>query len=244
MAAESSVAIAVMAKVPAPGRAKTRLCPPLTPDQAAALAAAFLADIAERVAALAARIDAAAYVAYTPRADAVVLDALVPPGIGLVVQPAGDLGARMAGVAAELMRRGHRGVVLLGADAPTLPGAIVEQAAAAAAVPGRVAMAPMLDGGYGVLALDRPHGALFDAMPWSTGAVAKLTRRRARAAGIDLIELPGWYDVDDAPSLALLAAEFAGSPLPLGHGLPGADAARTRALVWTLSQIVQSGTDE
>ena len=92
-------------------------------------------------------------------------------------------------------------------------------------------MAPMRDGGYGVLALDRPHPALFAAMPWSTDQVAALTRRRAQAAGLDLIELPGWYDVDDTASLALLAAELAGHPPAVGHALPGAAAPRTAGVL-------------
>jgi rSAM/selenodomain-associated transferase 1 len=232
--AQTSVAIAIMAKAPVPGRAKTRLCPKLTPEAAAALAAAFLADVAERVALLAGRVGAAPYIAYTPREHVATVDSLVPDGIGLVLQPEGDLGARIESVVAELIGYGHTGVVLLGTDAPTLPDVVLEQAVATLAAPGRVAMAPMLDGGYGVLALDKPHQALFADMPWSTGAVAELTRRRARSAGLDLIELPMWYDVDDELSLALLAAEFDGGPLPLGHGLIGAKAHRTEALVRTL----------
>lgn len=232
--ARRSVAIAIMAKAPLPGHAKTRLCPPLTPETAAALAAAFLADVAERVAVLARRIGAAPYIAYSPREAVAAIDTLVPDGVGLVLQPEGNLGARIEGVVAELIDHGHAGAVLLGTDAPTLPDIVLEQAAAAAATPGRVAMAPMLDGGYGVLALDKPYRTLFADMPWSTGAVAELTRKRARAAGLDLIELPIWYDVDDALSLSLLAAEFDGGPLPLGHGLVGAKARRTEALVRTL----------
>jgi rSAM/selenodomain-associated transferase 1 len=229
--AQTSVAIAIMAKAPVPGRAKTRLCPPLTPEEAAALASAFLADVAERVAVLGERVGAASYIAYAPREDVAAVDALVPDRVGLVLQPEGDLGARIKGVVAELLEHGHAGVVVIGSDAPTLPDLILEQAVAIAAMPRRVAMAPMLDGGYGVLALNQPDSTLFTDMPWSTGTVAELTRQRARAAGIELIELPIWYDVDDALSLSLLAAELNGGPLPLGHGLVGAKVPRTEAVM-------------
>ncbi|BBF93607.1 TIGR04282 family arsenosugar biosynthesis glycosyltransferase [Blastochloris tepida] len=234
MPASGPVAIAIMAKVPAPGRVKTRLCPPLTPADAAALAAAFLADVAGRLADLAHRLGAVAYVAHAPAGEAAAMAAALPLPLPLIPQGEGDLGARMAGVVAALCAHGHRGVVLLGTDAPTLPDAIIEQAVRTLDVPGRIAMAPMRDGGYGVLALDRPHPALFSGMPWSTGQVAALTRQRAQAAGLDLTELPGWYDVDDPPSLALLAAELAGRPPEVAHALPGGRAPRTAALLAAL----------
>ncbi|KAA5599543.1 TIGR04282 family arsenosugar biosynthesis glycosyltransferase [Blastochloris sulfoviridis] len=234
MEASGPVAIAIMAKVPVPGRVKTRLCPPLAPVEAAALAAAFLADVAGRVADLARRLGAVAHVAHAPAGEAVEMAACLPLPLPLIAQGEGDLGARMAGVVAALCARGHRGVVLLGTDAPTLPDAILAEAVRALDIPGRIAMAPVRDGGYGVLALDRPHPALFADMPWSTNQVAALTRTRARAAELELVELPGWYDVDDPPSLALLAAELAGHPPEVGHALPGVGAPRTAALLATL----------
>ena len=56
-----------------------------------------------------------------------------------------------------------------------------------------------------------PHWALFADIAWSTDTVAAQTRERAAALGLDLVELPLWYDIDDAASLDRLAQETSGS---------------------------------
>ena len=53
----------------------------------------------------------------------------------------------------------------------------------------------------------RPHAGLFADIAWSTDTVAAQTRDRAVALGLDLVELPLWYDIDDAASLDRLVRE-------------------------------------
>ncbi len=78
-------AIGVMAKAPRPGLAKTRLCPPLTPEQAAAMSAAFLRDTTENIALAARSVPIYGCIAYAPAGDEAWFDGRVAEGTGLVL---------------------------------------------------------------------------------------------------------------------------------------------------------------
>jgi hypothetical protein len=198
------IALAVMAKAPVAGAVKTRLCPPLRPDEAATLARCFLEDRVEQVAALPA---ADPVVAYAPAGRGREVCALLPAGVRLLPQAAGDLGVRLDALLSGLLAEGYAGAIALGTDTPTLPTAYVEQACAALAAPdGDVVLGPSEDGGYYLIGLRRPAPALFDAMRWSTATVCAETLARARAAGRRVRLLPRWFDVDRPPDLARLRA--------------------------------------
>jgi rSAM/selenodomain-associated transferase 1 len=198
----SRVALAVMAKVPAAGAVKTRLCPPLTPDDAAALARCFLLDRVEQLSAVAAGDP---IVAFAPAGREADMRALVPPGIRLVAQAEGDLGTRLDRLLTDLLAEGYRAAIAVDADSPTLPTAHLERACrdlmggAIDAVVG-----PCDDGGYYLIGLRTPAPALFRDMPWSTAAVLGATRERAARAGLALALLPPWFDVDRGDDLARL----------------------------------------
>ncbi|HEY1934264.1 MAG TPA: TIGR04282 family arsenosugar biosynthesis glycosyltransferase [Acetobacteraceae bacterium] len=212
-----SCAIAVMAKAPQPGRSKTRLCPPLLPEQAAALSAAFLRDVTENIC-LAAQVEPiSGYVAYAPEGSESLLHPHIAAGTGLVL--ADGLGAMPDGVAGfgrslfhavtALFARGHNAVCLLNADSPNLPTRFLCEAAAALARPGdRMVLGPADDGGYYLIGLKAPHAAVFADIAWSTEHVSRQTLQRADAAGLDVELLPQWFDVDDLASLERLAAEL------------------------------------
>ncbi|MDX6645337.1 MAG: uncharacterized protein QOK40_1064 [Miltoncostaeaceae bacterium] len=212
---------------PVPGRAKTRLCPPLAPHEAAALALAFLLDLLDGLGAAAVdREVCAADAAARP-----LLGPLLPPGVALAAQPPGDLGARMRAVSAGRLAAGRPAVVLVGADCPTLGPGPVRAALDALAAGADAALCPAADGGYSLIALARPHPELFRAVPWSSAATLAVTRRRARDAGLRLVELDRIDDVDRPADLVRLAGELAaaGSPSP---------APRTRALLHRLGYEV------
>jgi glycosyltransferase A (GT-A) superfamily protein (DUF2064 family) len=76
--------------------------------------------------------------------------------------------------------------------------------------------------------VSKAHPRLYEDIPWSTAAVFQTTVERAAEIGLPVVTVPGWYDVDDAVSLAMLEAEFAGEP-PFAGALPGGDAPATRA---------------
>jgi rSAM/selenodomain-associated transferase 1 len=223
---DAACAIAVMAKAPQPGLVKTRLVPPLTPEAAGLLSRSFLSDITENIRRAAAARPIAGYIAYAPAGGEALFDGLLAPGTRLVLadgsgaMPPGvqGFGRALFHAAQALFARGHRAACLLNSDGPTLPTALLSQAAEALAAPGeRVVLGPAEDGGYYLLGMKAPHPHLFADIPWSTAGVAEETRRRARALGLDIVELAPWYDVDDGAALRRLWREV--SAPPPAHGL-------------------------
>ncbi len=206
-------AIAIMAKAPLPGQVKTRLVPALSASDAAALAAAFIVDIASRFRALAQAFDAMLFLYHTPDEAVREFNALTGE-IRLRPQGRGDLGHRMHAVTVGLRAEGFTQIVLVGADSPTLPYARVAAAFDALNMGAHVAICPADDGGYVLLAVDAPHRVLFEAIPWGSDTVYSLSVKLARNAGLVVRELAGWYDVDTADDLARLRDE-------LNHGARG-----------------------
>jgi glycosyltransferase A (GT-A) superfamily protein (DUF2064 family) len=70
-------------------------------------------------------------------------------------------------------------------------------------------LGPADDGGYYLIGMKQAHPHLFADVNWSTEIVAQQTRARVGELGLELVELPRWYDVDDEPSLRRLVAEVA-----------------------------------
>jgi uncharacterized protein len=209
--------IAFMAKASAPGRAKTRLVPPLTFEEAAALNTAFLQDVAENVL-LAAR-DAerhggiAGYAAYGPPGSEDFFHSTLPASIGLIEAWRPNFGDCLLHTIEEIFARGHASAVVLNSDSPTLPTALLVETAAALAQPGdRAVLGPSSDGGYYLLGLKAAHRHMFENIAWSTEKVAKQTVERAREIGLDVHRLPVWYDVDDVDGLRRLHAELSERP--------------------------------
>lgn len=206
-------ALAVMAKAPRAGKVKTRLSPPLTLVQTAALNICFLKDTTENLATVA---GARGLVCYTPVGDEVAFDGLLPAGFALIAQRGDGFGERLLAAAEDILACGFTAVCLIDSDSPTVPQAAFDRAAAELQRPGdRVVLGPSHDGGYYLIGLKVAHPEPFQTISWSTGSVAEETRERCREAGIELVELPVWYDVDDAATLALLMDEvLEGVPPP------------------------------
>lgn len=211
--------IAVMAKAPQPGRAKTRLVPPLTPQIAAALSAAFLRDMTENLALAAREAPIQGWVAYAPAGLESLFDGMLAPGTRLLLADGKAVTApRVQGfgrcllhAVEALLAAGHRSACVLNSDSPTLPTALLRQAAEALAKPGdRVVLGPAEDGGYYLLGVKAAHVHLFEEVAWSTSCVAVQTRDRVRELGLELVELASWYDVDDAAALRRLIGELEG----------------------------------
>jgi hypothetical protein len=202
MEVSSKCAIAIMAKAPEPGEVKTRLCPPLSLDEAARLYRCFLLDKIDQVKAL--KVGAPA-IAYTPDHARALFAALVTPNFRLIPQEGPDLGARILNTLNRLIDFGHSGAVAVGSDTPTLPLAYLETAVSLLAAPAiDVVLGPSQDGGYYLIGLRKPHPELFEQMQWSTAEVFSETMRRARAKGLRVACLPPWYDVDTPEDLRRL----------------------------------------
>jgi rSAM/selenodomain-associated transferase 1 len=235
MGLETSCAIAVMAKAPQPGRSKTRLVPALTPEQAARLSAAFLRDVTENIAA-AARVQAiAGYVAYAPVGLEHLFAGHLAEGTGFVLADGTpDMPPNVQGFGRcllhavdALLGRGHAAACVLNSDSPTLPTMLLEEAARLLAAPrDRAVLGPADDGGYYLLGMKKSHAHLFADIAWSTGTVARDTAARAAEIGLEFVTLPGWYDVDDAASLARLIENL---QMPQGETPTPYEAPATRA---------------
>jgi rSAM/selenodomain-associated transferase 1 len=206
-------AVAVMAKAPEPGWAKTRLCPPLSPMQAAALSAAFLRDVTENIALAARNVPIHGFVAYAPAGSEASFAGHLADGTALVLadgsppMPADvqGFGRSLLHAAQALFALGFGAVCLVNSDSPTLPTEFLVQAARTLLASGeRIVLGPAADGGYYLLGMKQPHPRLFADIVWSTSGVAAATRARAEALGLDVLTLPTWYDVDDWESLARL----------------------------------------
>ncbi len=211
-----------MAKTPTPGDVKTRLCPPLTPAQAAALARCFLEDRVEQLEAIEIGDP---IVAFTPREREAELRALLGPAVRLVPQAGADLGARLDRLLTDLLAEGYAAAVAVDADSPTLPTAFLTRACAhLLAAAADVVVGPSEDGGYYLIGLTLPAPALFGDMPWSTPAVLE-TVTRARRLGLRLGLLPRWFDVDRGEDLTRLRASMANL---VGDGLGEAAPFRPR----------------
>jgi uncharacterized protein len=191
----SAVALVVIAKAPVPGRSKTRLCPPCTPAQAAALARAALCDTLAAVAAAPAR------------RRLVALDGTpgrwLREGLEVVPQPGGGLGARLA---AALDAAGGPALVV-GMDTPQLSAA--DLAAAAAPLEHGQAdavLGPALDGGYWAIGLRSPDARAFAGVPMSSERTCAVQRRRLGELGLEVALLHELRDVDDIADARAVAA--------------------------------------
>jgi len=224
-----TVAVGIFCKTPAAGQSKTRLSPPLRPEECAALSACFIRDLASTIADVTEANAAAGYAVYTPAGSENALRKLLPANFRTQLQCEGDFGVRLATAMRELLRA-HDGAIMVNADSPTLPASILCDAIEATRHGDTVVLSPALDGGYTLIGLSAFHAELFVDMPWSTSRVHQKTVERAAELGLAVMNVAGWYDVDDAASLALLKAELAGErPVFAQRGLTGAPAPVTRA---------------
>src|ERR1700674_1804296 len=218
-----------MAKAPHTGRVKTRLSPFLTPDEARDLGCCFLRDMTENLALAAREAAIDPHIAFAPAGSEAAFGSMVAPGTGFVLAdgglpaPAGvdGLGRCLLQAVHALHDFGYGAVGLLNADSPTLPTSLLVRAVRLVTErPDRVVLRPSIAGGYYLIAMQAPHADLFRAIDWSTDRVAAQTRMRAREAGLDLVDLDAWYDVDDAASLRRLLAEVHGRDAQAAEARP------------------------
>lgn len=196
------IAVAIMAKAPIPGQVKTRLCPPLSYEEAAELYRCFLLDKIEQVKALK---GAAPVISYTPAEAKAFFEELASSNFTLVLQKGNDLGARLLSTFEQLFGRGYQQVMAIDSDTPTLPNTYLEQALDLIATPQiDVVLGPSEDGGYYLIGLHHPHRELFEDIPWSTAHVIPETLRRAEEKGLMVACLAPWYDVDTPEDLKRL----------------------------------------
>ncbi|HEX6852574.1 MAG TPA: TIGR04282 family arsenosugar biosynthesis glycosyltransferase [Candidatus Polarisedimenticolaceae bacterium] len=203
----------LFAKAPRLGAVKTRLVPPLTAEQALDLHRAFVDDQIRFVAACCRR-GREGILALAEPAESLP-ESAVAAALGLEVAPQGDgdLGERMVRAFSRAFSRGADAAAILGADAPTLPAALVDEVFERLEAGADAVIVPASDGGYVMIGLRGPHPEIFADVEWGTGTVALSTRVRARVAGVRLEQTLPWHDVDLPADLDRLAAEVARDPL-------------------------------
>ena len=181
--------VLVMAKAPVAGRVKTRLCPPCTPAEAAAIAEAALADTLDAVAACGAgrRI--------------IALDGApgtwLPPGFEVIPQVDSGFDRRLA---AAWSAAGGAGVQI-GMDTPQVTPALLDRALAALDETSAV-LGHAVDGGWWAIGLRRADARVFAGIPMSTDGTGAAQRARLDELGLSVTGLPALVDLDTAADLA------------------------------------------
>lgn len=221
-------ALIIVGKPPAPGRTKTRLVPPLSPDDAAALYSGFLLDSV----ALGLGLGWEQVTVVHPRAGGPALAALLPSATRLLEQPGEGLAYALPYAFARHLAEGFARVVLIGSDNPTLPQELIERACVALDAVD-LCIGPSTDGGYYLIGLRESHLGVFDAIDWSTSHVYGQTLARAARLGLRVASLPEWYDVDEPADLVRLQRDLAVAPESV--------APHTRAALRCLSNEVYAG---
>jgi len=218
-------ALLVIAKQPAPGQTKTRLSPPLLPEQAAELYECFLRDTLEVARAVP---DVTRLAHYAPDSAADYF-AQLAPDFGQRPQIGESLGPRLDQVLTRCLAEGFERAVIMDSDSPTLPATYVAQAFTELDR-ADVVLGPCEDGGYYLIGLKRPQPRLLREVQMSTPHVLRDTVTLAEQLELRVELLPSWYDVDTAQELEHLRADMAQA---------GGAAPHTRAYLARLAPLAQ-----
>ena len=204
-------ALAVMTKAPQAGRVKTRLVPPLTPEEAAELNKCFLRDTAAAISNAAGADTACGIAVYTPVGAESAYTDILPADFSLLPQRGDKFGERLYLAIEDLCKCGFDSLCLIDSDSPTVPAENFEQAVELLSTSeDRVVLGPSDDGGYYLIGMKKPHRHLFEQIDWSTERVFNQTMQRATEIGIEVKLLSIGYDVDDDVSLRRLCNELLG----------------------------------
>lgn len=182
--------IAIFAKAPIPGFAKTRLIPAIGADAAAALQA----ELIYRAVAVARAAQLGPITLWcTPDKEHICFRRLAAQSnLQLFEQCPGDLGSKMQ----NAFERLEGPLLLMGTDCLVLEPHHLHLCAAELGGGADGVFLPVEDGGYVLVGLHQPSASIFDAIPWNTGAVMATTRVRARAASLQIAEPATLWDLD------------------------------------------------
>lgn len=183
--------VAIFAKAPIEGFAKTRLIPRLGAGGAALLQRRLIERSVQT--AIAAALGPVSLWC-TPSVEHDVFASLAARDeLRVYRQAKGDLGARMLHAFETLTAKGP--TLLMGTDCAVITSTHLQRSAQLLSRTDATVV-PVEDGGYILLGLHRPVHALFAGVDWGTSTVMDQTRARAEAAGIDLVELEPLWDID------------------------------------------------
>ena len=199
-----SSALIIMAKEPKVGSTKTRLCPPLEPEEATRLYEVLLRDTINMVAGIR-DIDLA--IAITPPESTDYFRKISPPETHLIPVICADIGECLRLVLDKLLEMGYSRVMAINADGPSLPPIYIQNAIKSLDQHDLV-LGPSEDGGYYLIGFKENYPNLFKGIDWSTSEVLKQTLNKAMALKLSVHLLPTWYDVDLAKDIQRLRDEL------------------------------------
>lgn len=200
--------LTVMAKQPERGKVKTRIAAVLGDDLAVELYRCALHDTLALASSI---VDVAHVLSYAPPTeDGRRYFEQAAPDFALIPQQGATLGERMTGILAALLKVDSP-VVLIGSDSPDVPAELITRAFDTLRGGADVVLGPAHDGGYYLLGVRSMQPHLFARIDWSTALVAQQTRERAVGAGLKVVDLPPWHDLDTVDDLQALIAP--GAPL-------------------------------
>jgi rSAM/selenodomain-associated transferase 1 len=224
-------ALIIFAKAPIPGEVKTRLCPLLTPDEAATLHGSMILDMLERTGSRTQSRGSAAFDRFlgcAPSADHVFFKIMEERHhVRLLQQTGEDLGSRMREAFRTVFELGYQKVVLIGTDVPSLSTDLIHQGFDLLSSH-NVVLGPALDGGYYLIGLQKLEGNLFTDIPWSTDRVCTSTQEKARTLQLSLGLLPLQRDLDTVEDV--LAVQREGVPV----------STRTRGVLASLAERIRT----
>jgi rSAM/selenodomain-associated transferase 1 len=200
---KKSNALIVVAKQPMPGKTKTRLSPPLQPEQASDLYECLLKDTLDLIRTVK---QVQPVIAFLPTRAKGYFQQLAPD-FDLIPQEGTDLGARLDNAISTYLSRGYERVVIMNSDGPTLPLDYLAQAFAALESGRDVVLGPCDDGGYYLIGVKQAVPRLLRDVQMSTSTVTADTIALAIEQNLRVHLLPAWYDVDNATSLLRLVRE-------------------------------------
>jgi rSAM/selenodomain-associated transferase 1 len=217
--------LAIMTKAPRAGAVKTRLQPPLTPEEAAELNICFLRDIGNAISYASRRCSgglrppkqntiARGVGVFTPARSEKEYADILPPDFDLLPQRGDGFGERLSNATADLLQVGFESCCLINSDSPTATAdAFREAVAQLQGADDRIVLGPSDDGGYYLIGMRKLHHRLFREIDWSTDRVFAQTVERASEIGLQVHVLPSCYDVDDRVALQRLCDELLGENL-------------------------------
>jgi hypothetical protein len=198
--------VVIVAKEPVATQVKTRLCPGLSPAQAAEIYTLFVQDMVEEMSGIfgaEAGLPANPQpcirlaLAYTPEGARRTFEVILPPPVLTFSQQGADLGERLAHIFTKLCGEGYDQVHIINSDSPDMPCSLIYESTKLLEIPQiDLVLGPCVDGGYYLIGLKKPTPELFQEIPWSTDRVLALTLERARAVGLSCRLLDPWYDID------------------------------------------------
>jgi rSAM/selenodomain-associated transferase 1 len=195
-----------MAKAPRAGHVKTRLTPPLAPEQACALYRSMLTDTVRL--SREAGVDVAAMV---PSSDSVDVAAIVGSGVDVVAQVGRGLADALAFVFETFAARGYARIAAIDSDSPTLPPPHLRDAFALLDRHD-VVLGPTPDGGYYLVGAQRPQPGLFAPSDLGTSSALQAVEHAAAARRLSCARAAEWYDVDTAGDLPRLNRDLLDDP--------------------------------